>query len=103
MNYELGIMNCGEEGCPLSPSDTCLLRFPKSLFGLERRAIPTATPSSPRFIRHRRRFGDDAPKGKARLLSFKFKEVYLASPFGRGGTAHKAVTERVNLFNLYAV
>jgi len=37
-----------------------LLRFPKSLIGLERRAILTAAPSSPRFIRHWRRFGDDA-------------------------------------------
>ena len=37
-----------------------LLRFPKSLYGLERRAILTAAPSSPRFISHRERFGDDA-------------------------------------------
>ena len=37
-----------------------LLRFPKSLAGLERRGILTAAPSSPRFIRHRRHFGDDA-------------------------------------------
>ena len=37
-----------------------LLRFPKSLIGLVRRAILTAAPSSPRFIRHWRRFGDDA-------------------------------------------
>ena len=44
---------------------TILLRFPKSLFGLEHRAILTATPSSPRFIRHRRHFGDEASGRKA--------------------------------------
>ena len=43
-----------------------LLRFPKSLAGLERRGILTAAPSSPRFIRHRRHFGDDAPAARAR-------------------------------------
>ena len=42
-------------------SVSALLRFPKLLFGLGRRAILTAAPSSPRFIRHRRHFGDDAP------------------------------------------
>ena len=44
----------------LCPS--ALLRFPKSLIGLERRAILTAAPSSPRFIVHWTRFGDDAPQ-----------------------------------------
>jgi hypothetical protein len=39
-----------------------LWRFPKSLSGLERRGILTAAPSSPRFIRHRRHFGDDATR-----------------------------------------
>ena len=37
-----------------------LLRCPKFAFGLERRQILTAAPFSPRFIRHRRRFGDNA-------------------------------------------
>ena len=48
----------GAEG--LEVASQPLLRCPKFAFGLERRRILTAAPSSPRFIRHRRRFGDDA-------------------------------------------
>ncbi len=44
------------------------------LFGLERRAVLTAAPSSPRFISHRECFGDDAANSatsaKSLLLIF---------------------------------
>jgi len=36
------------------------LAVPKIYHGLERRKILTAAPSSPRFISHCERFGDDA-------------------------------------------
>ena len=46
------------------------LAVPKICFGLERRQILTAAPSSPRFICHRQRIGDDARH--ASCLGFKF-------------------------------
>ena len=43
----------------------CPLAVPKICFGLERRKILTAAPSSPRFNTHRVRFGDDARHARA--------------------------------------
>ena len=53
------------------------LAVPKILFGLERRRILTAAPLSPRFIRHRRRFGDDArhaPRASGSVAVFVIKK-----------------------------
>jgi hypothetical protein len=52
---------------------------PKICFGLERRQILTAAPSSPRFIRHRRRFGDDAANS-AISACFHFVSPYIITP-----------------------
>ena len=72
----------GAEG--LEVASQPLLRCPKFAFGLERRRILTATPSSPRFIRHRRRFGDDARHAPRASCSF-----YL---FDKKQNGHLAVT-----------
>ena len=56
-NIQYGVKRCKEFGEPL--------KCPKSLAGLERRAILTAAPSSPRFFSHCERFGDDAVNSRA--------------------------------------
>ena len=58
-----------------------LLRFPKSLIGLERRAILTAAPSSPRFIAHWARFGDDARATKDAKRSWLVPPVRAGENF----------------------
>ena len=67
----------------------CPLAVPKICFGLERRQILTAAPSSPRFITHRVRFGDDArhaPRASVKIMSCKNKKdtVKVSFCFGRG-------------------
>ena len=52
------------------------LAVPKICFGLGRRQILTAAPSSPRFIRHRRRFGDDAA-----IPSLLFRQKFRFAAF----------------------
>ncbi len=47
---------------PHTPLKRATLAVPKISFGLERREILTAAPSSPRFIVRRTRFGDDASR-----------------------------------------
>ena len=68
---------------PLRPGQALtfgLLRFPKSLIGLERRAILTAAPSSPRFIRHWRRFGDDAIVAKVSKSTLLVRRKIKGTP-----------------------
>ena len=63
-----------------------LLWCPKSLFGLERRAILTAAPFSPRFIVHRTRFRDNAQSRRACFARRNKKTVtfQLLLIYGRG-------------------
>ena len=85
----------------LEPAASSLLRFPKSHFGLERRAILTTAPLTPRFIIHWTRFGDNAQSRRAcfvrrkkktatfRLLSFLWsrrQDLNLRHPAPKAGT-----------------
>ncbi len=66
------------------------LAVPKICFGLERRQILTAAPSSPRFICHRQRIGDDARHASCLGLKFlcpltkRRTPLLRCSSFGRG-------------------
>ena len=63
--------------------DYALRHVPKICFGLERRQILTAAPSSPRFITHRVRFGDDARHARAsvKIMSCQSKKRHREGVF----------------------